>query len=216
MSSPDRRRLASLLLIGPTGVGKTPFGSYIEEKGLGGKRCVHFDFGHQLRTVADSAAPPAGFGSAEHSFVRKVLVQGLLLENEHFHIAVKILDSFARSRDFRHGDMMVLNGLPRHEGQARDMDCVVDIRGLIVLECTPEDVFERIRLNAGGDRTGRDDDGIDMVRKKLEIFTSRTEPLIQYYEKAGRNIFRVRVGVSSTAEEVYRSFISTFGGHGAT
>jgi adenylate kinase len=208
----SHKRLASLLLIGPTGAGKTPFGDYLEKKGIGGKRCVHFDFGHQLRTVADGDVPPAGFDRGEHSFIKEVLSGGLLLENEHFHIAGKILDSFARSRDFRQEDIMVLNGLPRHKGQARDMDGIVDVQGVIVLDCSPEDVYERICRNTGGDRSERDDDGIELVRKKLEIFSSRTEPLIERYSKAGGVIFRLKVSVSSTAADVYRDLFSAFPG----
>lgn len=203
-----------MLLIGPTGAGKTPFGDYLEKKGIGGKRCVHFDFGHQLRSVAGEGTAPSDLSREEHAFIEEVLARGLLLENEHFRIAGKILCSFARSRDFRREDVMVLNGLPRHKGQARDMDGIVDIRNLIVLDCAPEDVCERIRLNAGGDRSSRDDDGIELVRKKLEIFRSRTEPLIEHYAKAGGRVFRMKVGVSSTAEHLYSEFIS-MGGAGS-
>ena len=205
------KRIASLLLIGPTGSGKTPFGDFLEKRGVGGKRCVHFDFGCQLRTVANGDQPPAGFDLEEHSFIKKVLSVGLLLENEHFHIAGKILDSFARDRNFGREDIMVLNGLPRHEGQAMDMDVIADVRALIVLDCTPEEVYERIRSNRGGDRAERDDDGIGLVRKKIEIYRNRTEPLIQYYAGAGREVFRVKVGVSSTAEDVYREFLAVTG-----
>lgn len=211
MGTSSHGRLASLLLIGPTGAGKTPFGDYIEKNGMAGKRCVHFDFGHQLRSIAGDDLTPSGLDREEHAFIKEVLTGGLLLENEHFHIAGKILDSFARSRDFRREDIMVLNGLPRHEGQATDMDGIVDIQSLIVLDCTPEDVYERISRNAGGDRSSRDDDGIELVRKKLEIFSSRTEPLIEHYAKAGRGIFRIKVGVSSTADELYSEFISVTG-----
>lgn len=210
MGKVPRRKLASFLLVGPTGSGKTPFGDYLEKKGIEGKRCVHFDFGHQLRTVAGSGVTPDGFDGKEHSFVRRVLAEGLLLENEHFPIAEKILDSFARKKGFAQEDIMVLNGLPRHRGQARDMEGIVDVRALIVLQCTPEEVYGRIRGNTGGDRTERDDDGIGLVRKKLEIYSKRTEPLIDHYAKAGSGVFRVEVDVYSKPEDVYRKFLSAF------
>lgn len=206
-----RKRPASLLLIGPTGAGKTPLGDYLEKEGIAGRRCVHFDFGHQMRTIAGCEEPPPGFRREEHSFIREVLAGGLLLENEHFHIAGKILDSFAGSRNFGREDIMILNGLPRHEGQAADMDEIVDVRGLIVLDCSPEDVYARIRRNTGGDRTERDDDGIELVRKKLEIFSSRTAPLIAYYARARKNVFRIKVGISSATEDLYREFLSIYG-----
>jgi len=196
-----------MLLIGPTGVGKTPFGNYLEERGLGGKRCFHFDFGHQLRSVAVYDGPAADYTAAEHEFIRKVLSEGVLLENEHYYIAEKIIDVFMHGRGFKENDILVLNGLPRHAGQALDIERKVAVTGVIVLDCSAEDIYSRIRENAGGDRAGREDDGIGMVRKKLEIFHKRTAPLIQHYETAGRDVFRLKVNYSSTAEELYSDFL---------
>lgn len=196
-----------MLLIGPTGVGKTPFGNYLEEYGVGGKRCFHFDFGHQLRSVAVHDGPAADYTAGEHEFIGKVLSEGVLLENEHFYIAEKIIDVFLHGRGFKENDILVLNGLPRHAGQALDIERKVAVTGVIVLDCSAEDIYSRIRENAGGDRMGREDDGIGMVRKKLEIFHRRTAPLIQHYETAGRDVFRLKVNYSSTAEELYSDFL---------
>jgi adenylate kinase len=204
----DSVNIETILLIGPTGVGKTPFGEYLEKRGLGGRRCLHFDFGHQLRIVAGYRTPPEGFSRGEHAFIKDVLEKGLLLENEHFPIAEKIIDRFLQEAGFRETDMMLLNGLPRHVDQARDMDGKVKTGALVVLDCEAEDVFLRIRENTGGDRSGREDDGIEMVRRKLSIFRERTTPLIRYYSVAGRRVFRVKVTSSSTVEDVYAGFIA--------
>ena len=45
----------AVVLLGPTGSGKTPLGEWLEAKGLGGRRCHHFDFGTRLRRVATGA-----------------------------------------------------------------------------------------------------------------------------------------------------------------
>lgn len=198
----------AMLLIGPTGVGKTPFGSCLEKNGFRGSRCLHFDFGHELRALAQQEATPEGFSRLEHVFIRDVLEKGLLLENEHFPIAAKVIDAFMRRSGCGREDILVLNGLPRHEDQARDIDLKMTITSLIVLECAVEDIFKRIRHNTGGDRLGRSDDGIEMVRKKLEIFHARTAPLVNHYMKAGRDVFRLRVESSSTAEDLYSDFLS--------
>ncbi len=198
----------ALLLLGPTGAGKTPFGSCLERNGFRGRRCHHFDFGHELRTVATQEVPPDGFTRVEQIFIREVLEKGRLLENEHFPIAEKIINTFLQRRDFSRGDIMVLNGMPRHEDQAKDIDRKMDVKGLVVLECAAEDIFERIRHNTGGDRLGRSDDGIEMIRKKLEVFHKRTAPLVNHYTKAGRNVFRLKVGPFSTTEDLYSDFLS--------
>lgn len=108
----------AILLLGPTGTGKSPLGNQIEKNGLHGNRCVHFDFGHELRSIANSDQTPEGFHAADVSFIRDVLDKGLLLENEHFHIAEKIVLQFFRRNDFREDDILILNGLPRHASPA--------------------------------------------------------------------------------------------------
>ena len=203
-----RPAVRAMLLIGPTGVGKTPFGSCLEKNGFRGSRCMHFDFGHELRNLAQQEAAPEGFSRREHVFIRDVLEKGLLLENEHFPIAEKVIDAFIRRSGSGPDDILVLNGLPRHEDQARDIDRKMTITSLIVLECGVEDIFKRISYNTGGDRLGRSDDGIEMVRKKLDIFHARTAPLVDHYMKAGRGVFRLKVGSSSTAEDLYSDFLS--------
>ncbi len=197
-----------MLLLGPTGVGKTPFGSCLERNGFMGRRCLHLDFGQELRAIAGQEVPPDGFSCEEQSFIRDVLSKGLLLEDEHFPIAEKLVEAFLRRKGYGWDDIVVLNGLPRHEGQAKDIDRKMHVRGVIVLECSAEDIFERIRHNAGGDRLGRSDDGIEMIRKKLAIFHARTAPLVSHYAKAGRDVFRLKVSSSSNAEDLYADFLS--------
>ena len=198
-------------MIGPTGAGKTPMGDHIEKKGFGNNRCHHFDFGHQLRSVAVADSPPDGFTKDDHLFIREVLDKGLLLENEQFHIAEKVISLFLQKKNFRENDLLVLNGLPRHTDQARDLGRTISIKSLVVLECPAEDVHARITQNTGSDRTGRTDDSIHMIRKKLEIFKNRTAPLIDYYADSGSYVFRIKVTASSTAECIYSDLLTIAG-----
>jgi len=198
----------SILLLGPTGVGKSPLGNQIEKRGIQGKRCLHFDFGHELRSIADFGLTPEGFQEKDLSFIRDVLEKGLLLENEHFHIAEKIVHYFLRRNDGREDDMLILNGLPRHVDQAKDMNGIVSVKSLIVLECEPKEVYKRIERNIGRDRTGRIDDSLDMVRRKLEIFKARSVPLINYYANRGCDIFTIQITATSTPETTYDACIA--------
>ena len=197
----------SILLLGPTGAGKSPLGDQIEKKGLRGKRCFHFDFGHELRCIAKLDLPPEGFLEKDLLFIRDVLDKGLLLENEHFHIARKIVHYFIGRNDFRGDALLILNGLPRHTDQAHDMAGIADVRSLVVLDCGPEEVYSRIEKNTGTDRTGRVDDGIAMIRKKLDIFNARTAPLIAHYSNMGCDILKVRITAALTPEGTYEAFV---------
>lgn len=208
--SPDLFPVRTLLLIGPTGAGKTPLGQHIERVGIAGKRYFHFDFGHELRSIAEVDSAPAGFSRDDIPFIREVLSQGALLENEHFHIAEKIVCHFLEKSGYCKNDTVILNGLPRHVDQAQDMNRMIIVEGLIVLACGADDIRTRIRHNTGADRTGRVDDNIAMIRRKLRIFSKRTAPLIDYYKQAGARVLTVKVGPSSTAADAYAELSRSF------
>lgn len=191
----------AILLLGPTGAGKSPLGDRIEQAGLWGKRCFHFDFGENLRAIA-GLKRAEGFSAAELDYVRDVLERGALLENETFVVAEKILDRFAAARSVEDGDLLIMNGLPRHEGQARDVGSRVRVGRVVELVCDAETVVERIQTNAGSDRTGRKDDDIALVRRKLEVFTARTAPLLFYYREKGVPTTRLQVTVDTRPDEL--------------
>ncbi len=67
-------RCRALLLLGPTGSGKTPLGNLIEERGLWKLAWVHFDFGDQLRKIAAGEFPAGQFGDEDVATVDRVLV----------------------------------------------------------------------------------------------------------------------------------------------
>jgi adenylate kinase family enzyme len=191
-----------ILLVGPTGAGKTPLGEHMEAEGLWGRRAFHFDFGRQLRDIAAGAVRPGLLAEDDLAVVRASLATGALLENETFHIARDILLSFLASRGCGPGDVLVMNGLPRHVGQARDLDGILGMRGVVHLDCSPAVVQQRIRSNAGGDREGREDDSLAFVARKLELFRNRTFPLLDHYRGLGVRLFDVDVQVNTTPLEI--------------
>ena len=189
----------AMLLIGPTGSGKTPLGEAIEAGGVDGLRCVHFDFGLHLRRAADGGA--GLLGDDEAAFVREMLEANRLLEDEHFHIAEKLLRAFLADRCVASGDLVILNGLPRHVEQARRVDSIVNVRAVAHLARTDETVLRRIRSNAGGDRGGRRDDSIEGVRNKLAIFAARTAPLIDHYRMRGADVYELPITAATSAQD---------------
>ena len=122
---------SAILLLGPTGSGKTPLGDCLERTGLWGRRCVHFDFGANLRRVAQGGACPSVLTDRDLAVVRRSLETGRLLEDKDFHIAARILRAFAEQKGVGDRDFIILNGLPRHAGQARDVDAITAVREYI-------------------------------------------------------------------------------------
>jgi adenylate kinase family enzyme len=193
----------SILLLGPTGVGKSPLGDAIADQGLFDRKCHHLDFGAELRTAVSDGDRSAAYSATELDFIHSVLERGLLLENDHFPLAEKIISLFLDRVDFSQCNVLVLNGIPRHVGQAKDITSIANIHALIVLDCSTETVFCRIRDNVGGDRIVRVDDNKELIEKKLLIFRERTAPLIEHYERTGSFVYRLGISGITTTDQAY-------------
>ncbi|MFC1528580.1 nucleoside monophosphate kinase [Candidatus Latescibacterota bacterium] len=199
-------RYKAILLVGPTGSGKTPLGDICEENGLWGKRCAHFDFGASLRTAAETGIKPPLIMDEDMEVIYRALRSGALLENETFYIAKNILLSFAQEKKLGENDLLLLNGLPRHTGQAEDVDKIVEIKAVLHLNCSTEVVSERIKLNTGGDRAERIDDSPEEIERKLKIFEDRTIPLLDHYRRNMVRIEGFEVSVDTMPEDIYEWF----------
>ena len=194
----------SILLLGLTGVGKSPLGDAIAIQGMFGRRCHHLDFGSELRGAVSAAERSADYATEELDFIHGVLERGLLLENERFPLAKKIIGLFLKRVLFSQRDLLVLNGIPRHTGQARDMAVLATVHALIVLDCSADDVFCRIGENVGKDRSERIDDTRGLVEKKLAIFRKRTAPLVDHYSHEGSAVYRISVSGTMTTDQTYQ------------
>jgi adenylate kinase len=195
-------RAKALLLLGPTGSGKSPLGEYLASEGFCGRPCRHFDFGSHLRQV--SVGQDYGLSEPEQDTVRTALADGVLLEPAQFGIAVKVLQHFLAMCQGEPAPLVVLNGLPRHAQQAQGLETVLDVRGVVALQCEVATVLERIRLNSGGDRAGRIDDDHGLIRRKLAIYRARTEPLIEHYRTKGVSVCAVDVSVFARPAEIVK------------
>lgn len=202
----------AVLLLGPTGSGKSPLGDVLEARGFLGRRSHHLDFGSELRAIA-SGIGASFYSQEEREFITGVLDRGLLLENKHFVLAKKIIGLFLERSGFYPGDLLVLNGIPRHEGQAKDVASIATVHAVMVLDCSIASVMLRIGENTGGDRTGRVDDEQALIEKKLRIFEERTAPLIEHYRKAGSRIYRIDISERTATGSAYQRLSTLAAAH---
>jgi adenylate kinase len=180
MSNSYTYPIDSILLLGTTGVGKSHFGDMIAQYGLFGRPYYHLDFGSELRSAVADNRRSWKYTAVEITTIHSVIDRGLLLENEHFALAQKIISLFLIRKGFSKYNVLVQNGIPRHEGQAQDIAKIARVHSLVILECSAVDVYCCIRENVGRDRMGRVDDHREMIEKKFVIFHERTALLINY------------------------------------
>lgn len=198
-TSPARR--SAVLLLGPTGSGKTPLGDAMAQQGLAGRPCAHFDFGAQLRGLVAENRPDDVASADDLALLRRVLDAGALLEDAQLPLALRILQAFLDRHAAAPSTLVVLNGFPRHRGQGEGAARLLDVRTVVVLECSADVVLRRIAGNVGGDRAERIDDDRAAISRKLEVFRQRTAPLVDFYRGAGAWIERLDVTAAMTPGE---------------
>lgn len=204
----------SLLLVGPTGSGKTPLGEELERRGLDGRRCVHFDFGANLRRIAAAPEPEPGFTASELQAVRDSLATGALFEDKDMPMIVKILRSFAARKGLTSDSLLILNGLPRHGRQAEGLADVVAVERVVYLEAGAAVIRQRIRNDPGGDRSVRIDDTLEAVEQRLAVFRERTLSLIDHFRTRGVPISVIPVTAGMTAGEMFETLARMMEGGG--
>jgi adenylate kinase family enzyme len=198
--------MPAMLLVGPTGSGKSPLGAFLERQ----TGWVHFDFGHELRAIARGAADH-GLTDEEVAYVTELLHSHDLFPDEKFPIVKKILRSFMRKHG--HAPGIILNGLPRHIGQAKDVGEIIEIKKVAVLNCTPGVAAERVTRRAKGltsDHSGRSDDTHGAILKKLAAFARETMPLVDHYRGSGTDVIDVTVDTRTTENRIAAKILERF------
>ncbi len=82
----------------------------------------------------------------------------------------------------------LLDGYPRTLAQVEELDGMIAFTGhsldaAVVLTVDPEELVQRLMQRA--DTEGRADDTEDVIRRRQQVYTEQTEPLIEVYRDRG-------------------------------
>ncbi len=131
-------------------------------------------------------------------------------------------------------DGFILDGFPRTEKQALDLDDLLDRRGqpldsVVLMDVDFDILMKRLTgrrtcsltgkllniyfspqeeldacINAGGELIQRDDDNEETISNRLEVYRSQTESLVEFY--GATNKLKV-VDAASSVDEVYERIL---------
>lgn len=166
--------MLNLVLFGAPGSGKgTQSDKLIEEYGL-----HHISTGEVLR---DHIKRETDLGKIAQAYID----EGQLIPDE---LMISILDNVLEE-EAKGKKGVIFDGFPRTVAQAEALKGLLAKRGtelhaVVGLEVPDEELVDRL-LNRGR-LTGRADDNLETIQKRLEVYHSQTYPLRAYYEAEGK------------------------------
>lgn len=164
----------NIVIFGAPGSGKGTQSEYLTDRyGL-----HHISTGEVLR---DHIARGTKLGILANQYISK----GQLIPDDLMvSILADILDN-----DPNATKGVILDGFPRTIPQAQALERMFEARGtklhaVIGLDVPEDELIDR--LIKRGQQSGRSDDNLDTIRKRLDVYHNQTQPLRDYYQSKDR------------------------------
>lgn len=165
--------MLNIVIFGAPGSGKGTQSEKITEKyGI-----IHISTGDVLREEIKN-------GTELGKTAKRYIDEGQLLPDE---LIIDILASVLDSMKGHNG--VIFDGFPRTIPQAEALKKLLQDRGQDITAMLDLDVPEEeliTRLLKRGQESGRADDNMETIKKRLDVYKSQTFPLIEYYKKEGK------------------------------
>ena len=161
--------MLNIVLFGAPGAGKGTQAFLLAEKyGL-----KHLSSGEILRKEIAS-------GTKSGMIAKKLIDKGEFAPDE-------VVVDMIRTQIEKHPDAkgFIFDGFPRTTAQAEILDLLMREKGMeivsmIALDVETDELIDRL-LKRGADSGRADDKSIDVIRKRIDIYHKKTEPVIEYY-----------------------------------
>ena len=182
--------MLNLILFGPPGSGKgTQAARLVEEYNL-----VHISTGDLFRSEMEA-------GSELGKQAKEFMSRGELVPDE---VTIGILRNTMIAHREAHG--FIFDGFPRTVPQAEALDQLLamldqEIDALIMLDVPEEEIVKRILLR-GQNSDRPDDNDEEVVRKRFNVYLSKTMPIYEYYDRKGKAYTVSGVG---TIDDIFHS-----------
>lgn len=177
-----------LILVGIQGSGKSTQGNILSER-LG---IPYLSSGHIFREMAKVITP---WGR----YVKETLNAGYLIPDEK---AIPIIEEYLAKPEYTNG--YILDGFPRTSKQAEDFTNGVE--RVIYLKVSDKEALWRL---SGRFEDGiREDNTLQAIRKRIQLFHDITEPVLEYYRKQNRLL---EVDGEKTIEDVTAQILTGLG-----
>ena len=181
--------MKNIVIFGAPGSGKGPQSDLmIQHYGLG-----HISTGDVLRGEIKNGTE---LGKTAQGFIDN----GQLIPDDLMvSILAKVYDGFGRGHKG-----VIFDGFPRTIPQAEALKQMLNERGdkvaaMIELDVPEDELMQRLILR--GQQSGRADDNEETIKKRLVVYHSQTQPLIEWYKQEG---LHHHINGSGTLERIFK------------
>src|SRR5574344_1297727 len=165
--------MLNVVIFGPPGSGKgTQSENLIKEFNL-----THISTGDLLRKEIT--------GNTELGFLaKKYIDKGALVPDE---IIIGMIDSFLDKIGNVSG--VIFDGFPRTVAQAQSLKTMLatyktDVSVMVNLEVPKDELVQRLLKR--GETSGRSDDNLETIEKRINVYEEQTSPVKEFYKKEGK------------------------------
>lgn len=175
-----------IILIGIQGAGKSTQGNLLSEK-LG---VPYLSTGHIFREMAKEKTP-AG------RYIKETMNAGILIPDEK---TIEIVNEYLSRPEYDKG--YIMDGFPRTIAQVEAFKEKID--KIIYLKVSDKEALWRI----AGRNDNREDETLQAIKKRIQLFHELTEPVIDFYRNKG---LVIEVDGEKEVEEVKKNILSGLG-----
>ncbi|MEO6508906.1 MAG: nucleoside monophosphate kinase [Patescibacteria group bacterium] len=150
-----------LVLTGIQGSGKSTQGNLLSKQ----LKIPYLSTGHIFREIAKEKTKLG-------HYVKVVINSGMLIPDEK---TIEIVSEYLSRPEYKRG--YILDGFPRTLAQAKHFEKEVD--KVICLDLPDKETLWRLSYR----KDDRDDETLEALRKRIEIFHKHTKPVIEFFEK---------------------------------
>ena len=160
-----------IILLGPPGAGKGTQAAFIKEK----FNIAHISTGDMLREAVKNETSLGLTAKA-------IMARGDYVPDD---LLLEIINERVGQDDCKNG--FILDGYPRNEVQAKSLDTILSksnnsIDGILQIDVDFSVLEKRIEGRAQDNNSEiREDDNLQVMKKRLKVYIEQTEPLISYY-----------------------------------
>lgn len=179
--------MLNVVIFGPPGSGKgTQSQKIIEKYGL-----THISTGDLLRREIHTNTH---LGVIAKSYIDK----GELVPDDTI---IEMLDHYLDNNPIKEG--IIFDGFPRTVVQAEEFqgllkDYNAQLSVMLNLEVEEQELIDRLLLR--GETSGRSDDNLETITKRLKVYNNRTKPVIDFYKK--KKLYKAIQGMG-TVDEIF-------------